>query len=301
MTIENAFEAFIEEKELALLSPESIKDYRWHVLALIRAVGADLELSALTYDLLKTKYLRPLLRRDDISRTTKSTYVRNVRFFLRWCNRNSLGLPFDASIIKSPKPDKKIVQVLTNEQTRLLFQSVEYSVPWVEDRNCAILALMLDSGLRQSEVCNLKRSDIDLSSTTLKVYGKGAKERLVATGATTRKMIGDYLRSCPFSDADALFVNRSGNALSKSAIRSVVFRLQKKTRLDLSSHKLRHNFATNFCVDNLRRTGSTNVADLQCLLGHSSIETTRKYEHFAYDAIAVEQSHSHLDMVYGVE
>lgn len=299
MTLGDVFEAYTEEKEMALLSAESIKDYKWHVLALIRAVGADLELSELSYDLLKRKYLRPLLARTNISRTTKSTYVRNVRSFLRWCGRNGYGLPFDAAIIKVPKPDKKIVKVLTDEQITLLFHAVEYSVPWVTDRNRAILALMLDSGLRQAEVCNLKRSDIDLNSNTLKVYGKGAKERLVATGATTRSLINDYINSCPFSDAAVLFVDRYGNALSKSAIRSMMYRLKKKTGLDLSSHKLRHNFATNFCIDNLRRTGSTNVADLQCLLGHSSIETTRQYEHFAHDAIAVEQSHSHLDMVFG--
>lgn len=300
MTVKDAFETYIEEKELALLSPESIKDYKWHVLALIRAVGADLELSALSYDLLKSKYLRPLLTRTNISRTTKSTYVRNVRIFLRWCGRNDYGLPFDASRIKTPKPDKKIVKVLTEEQIQLLFLAVEYSVPWIIARNRAILALMLDSGLRQAEVCSLKRSDIDLNSNTLKVYGKGAKERLVATGATTRSLIKNYLDSCPFSDAAALFVDRYGNAISKSAIRSVMYRLKTKTGLDLSSHKLRHNFATNFCIDNLQRTGSTNVADLQCLLGHTSIQTTRNYEHFAHDAIAVEQSHSHLDMVYGV-
>lgn len=300
MTVKDAFETYIEEKELALLSPESIKDYKWHVLALIRAVGADLELSALSYDLLKSKYLRPLLTRTNISRTTKSTYVRNVRIFLRWCGQNDYGLPFDASRIKTPKPDKKIVKVLTEEQIQLLFLAVEYSVPWIIARNRAILALMLDSGLRQAEVCSLKRSDIDLNSNTLKVYGKGAKERLVATGATTRSLIKNYLDSCPFSDAAALFVDRYGNAISKSAIRSVMYRLKTKTGLDLSSHKLRHNFATNFCIDNLQRTGSTNVADLQCLLGHSSIQTTRNYEHFAHDAIAVEQSHSHLDMVYGV-
>ncbi len=300
MTLGNVFEAYIEEKEMALLSAESIKDYKWHVLALIRAVGADLELSALSYDLLKNKYLRPLLARTDISRTTKSTYVRNVRIFLRWCDQNDYGLPFDASRIKTPKPDKKVVKVLTNKQIQQLFRAVKYSVPWITARNRAILALMLDSGLRQSEVCSLKRSDIDLNSNTLKVYGKGAKERLVATGATTRSLIKNYLDSCPFSDAAALFVDRHGNALSKSAIRSVMYRLKTKTGLDLSSHKLRHNYATNFCIDNLQRTGSTNVADLQCLLGHSSIQTTRNYEHFAHDAIAVEQSHSHLDMVYGV-
>lgn len=68
---------------------------------------------------------------------------------------------------------------------------------------------------------------------------------------------------------------------------------------DLSSHKLRHNFATNYCIDHVRQTGKTDVYDLSILMGHESIETTKKYEHFAHEIIAAENNISHLDMCLG--
>ncbi|MEG1145070.1 MAG: hypothetical protein RSE05_06865, partial [Clostridium sp.] len=67
-----------------------------------------------------------------------------------------------------------------------------------------------------------------------------------------------------------------------------------------SSHKLRHNFATNYCIDHVRETGKSDVYDLSILMGHESIETTKKYEHFTHEIIASENSISHLDNVYKV-
>ena len=75
---------------------------------------------------------------------------------------------------------------------------------------------------------------------------------------------------------------------------------KKKLPFDLSSHKLRHNFATNYCVDNLRKNGNSCVYDLSILMGHESMETTKKYEHFAHELLAVEDNHSHLDKVFQV-
>ena len=82
-------------------------------------------------------------------------------------------------------------------------------------------------------------------------------------------------------------------------MRLFVNRLQHKLPFDLSSHKLRHNFATNYCIDHVRQTGKTDVYDLSILMGHESIETTKKYEHFAHEIIATENNISHLDMCLG--
>ena len=92
--------------------------------------------------------------------------------------------------------------------------------------------------------------------------------------------------------------DRMGNQISRNAIKVFMNRLKHKVPFDISSHKLRHNFATNFCIDNYRKTGNTGVYDLSILMGHESIETTKKYEHFAHEIIAVENSNSHLDNIY---
>lgn len=92
-------------------------------------------------------------------------------------------------------------------------------------------------------------------------------------------------------DTDRMVLKVTGNA-----IRLFVYRLEHKLGFSLSSHKLRHNFATNFCLDNLEQKGTSNVYDLGIIMGHESIETTKKYEHFAHEFVAVKNSISHLDM-----
>ena len=159
---------------------------------------------------------------------------------------------------------------------------------------------MLDSGIRQKEVCELQKADIDKERMLMKVTGKGAKDRLVPLGYISSLFLDDYLSQCPYSNTAYVFVDRLGRPLSGNAVRVFVNRLQKKLPFDLSSHKLRHNFATNYCVDNLRKNGNSCVYDLSILMGHESMETTKKYEHFAHELLAVEHNHSHLDKVFQV-
>ncbi len=73
-----------------------------------------------------------------------------------------------------------------------------------------------------------------------------------------------------------------------------------KKIVHIYTDKLRHNFATNYCVDKLRKNGNSCVYDLSILMGHESMETTKKYEHFAHELLAVEHNHSHLDKVFQV-
>lgn len=71
-----------------------------------------------------------------------------------------------------------------------------------------------------------------------------------------------------------------------------------KLSFPFSSHKLRHNFATNFCIDNINEKGNSCVYDLSILMGHESIETTKKYEHFAHELVVAKNNISHLDMTF---
>ena len=126
------------------------------------------------------------------------------------------------------------------------------------------------------------------------------KDRLVPLSYISSLFLDDYLSQCPYSNTAYVFVDRLGRPLSGNAVRVFVNRLQKKLPFDLSSHKLRHNFATNYCVDNLRKNGNSCVYDLSILMGHESMETTKKYEHFAHEILAAENNHSHLDQVFQV-
>ena len=117
-------------------------------------------------------------------------------------------------------------------------------------------------------------------------------------GQISLQLLDEYIALCPYRDVKFVFCDRFGNQLSGNAIRLFVHRLERQLGFPLSSHKLRHNFATNFCIDNLRKTGNSHVYDLSILMGHESIDTTKKYEHFAHKMIAAENGISHLDNVF---
>lgn len=218
-----------------------------------------------------------------------------MKIFLCWIYEN-YDLSFDPHKIRLPKAPKKNVHIFNDVEIDTIFDSVKSSYTWITARNKAIVAIMLDSGMRLNEVSTLRQCNIDYQRMIFKVTGKGAKDRLVPFGNVTKNFISDYLLICPYK-SQYLFVDRCGGQLSKNAIQTFVNRLKHELNIDLSSHKLRHNYATNYCIDNLRIKGNTNIYDLSVLMGHSTIETTKRYEHFAYELIAAENSISHLDLL----
>lgn len=302
MTLECAFKEFILSKKLQNLSSETIKDYDNMISIFLRFVGPQTRLGSLTKDMVND-YILSVLDKG-LSKATVASYIRNMRIFLTWISRDMSEdeetLSFDPKKIKVPKTPKKNVHIYSATEIQYLLDSVCTSVPWLTARNRCILALMLDSGIRQCEVCTLLKSNVDFERMTLMVTGKGAKQRLVPLGYMSMQFIRHYYELCPYDDMDYVFLDRLGKPLTGNAVRLFVNRLKHSLPFDLTSHKLRHNFATNFCVDNLKISGNTHVYDLSILMGHESIETTKRYEHFAHELIAVENTISHLDKVYKV-
>lgn len=296
MLLRDALEEFLFVKRLAGLSDASISDYDIIIRIFVKGVGENADLSALTYrevsEFILGLYQKPL------SRSTVSTYVRNMRIFLRWCYKE-YDMTFNPEKIKVPKMPKKLVHIYSDAEIELLFSSVKASAPWIEARNRAMIALMFDSGLRQSEVCGLCHAGIDRNRMILKVTGKGAKDRFVPLGSYSLRLLDEYISLCPYSDNERVFLCRGGHPVTVNTVRLFVNRLKRELPFDLTSHKLRHNFATNYCLDNIKSSGNSNVYDLSILMGHESIETTKRYEHFAHEIIATENRNSHLDSIYG--
>ncbi len=294
MTLNSALDEFLFQKRLNGLNPKSIKNYRATLSLFVSGMGAETPLDELSFGRV-SQYLLNLLE-GSIARATASSYIRNIKIFLRWAYVE-YGLPFDPQKIKVPRSPKKNVHIYSDTEIRYIFSCIETSIPWITARNRAIVALMLDSGLRQCEVCGLMKQNIDWERNVLKVTGKGAKDRMVPLGNIAHILLEQYLSECPFKDSDLVFQDRHGNELSGNAVRLFVYRLEQKLPFAFSSHKLRHNFATNYCIDNIKTKGTTCVYDLSILMGHESIETTKKYEHFAHEMVAAESRISHLDNV----
>ena len=172
----------------------------------------------------------------------------------------------------SPKLGKYLPVVLSVEEVRAILKAAP------NERDRAILEVLYGCGLRVSEVCSLKISEVYLKDMFVKVMGKGSKERLVPMAPSTASAIMDYLSVRPESDAgceDVLFLNRFGRALSRVA----VFKMVKSVALvagvdkNLSPHTFRHSFATHL-VEN-----GADLRVVQEMLGHESILTTEIYTH----------------------
>lgn len=295
MTLGEHYEQFYFDKSIQGLSKSTLQDYYYCLLPFLNFVGNSLEVCKLDYKMIQ-KYMLSL-QCQGFAQGTISSYVRSMKIFLRWVSHEE-PLTLDISRIKVPRCPKKIIHLYTDDEILQIFQSVNTGIEWLDARNRSIIALMLDSGLRQSEPCTIHIKDIDFKKGTFKVTGKGSKERIVPLGNLANAFIKQYIDLCPYSITDYLFLLNDGNKMTGNAIKLFVQRMKKYLDFEFSCHKLRHNFATNYCVNQLDKKGTVDIYSLMIIMGHENISTTQKYEHFAHEIIASRNAYSHLDGVW---
>jgi len=183
------------------------------------------------------------------------------------------------SDIESPKLDKKLPEVLTETEISKLIESCDLNDNFGQ-RNRTIIEVLYGTGIRVSELINLKLSNIFFKENIMKITGKGNKERFVPLGNIALNEINQYLKirnkniiDTKFSDI--VFLNRYGRGLTRSMIFKIISDSYKKVGLDkkISPHTLRHSFATH-----LLKNGA-DLRTIQLILGHESITTTEIYTH----------------------
>ena len=181
--------------------------------------------------------------------------------------------------IESPKIENKLPEVLTEDEIKRLISSVNLDSEFGQ-RNKTIIEVLYGTGIRVSELTNLKLSNIFFDENILKVTGKGNKERFVPLGKIASIEIKKYLDdrdklkiNSKFSDI--LFLNRYGRQLTRSMIFKVINDYSKNAKIDkkISPHTLRHSYATH-----LLKNGA-DLRTIQLILGHESITTTEIYTH----------------------
>lgn len=293
MTVQETFDNFILSRRLADLSDKTIYDYRLFVTPFVRFIGSGRDFNSICQSDVNN-YILVLLKRP-LSRSTRATYIRHIKIYLLWCE-NEYGANYKAKNIKVPKSPKREVRIYSDDEVSQIFNSIKCENDWLTVRNKCIIALMYDSGLRQAEVCGIRYKGISFTDNRLTVHGKGDKERVVPLGNLTQLFLNSYIQLCPFK-SDIVFLNRRGEPLTCNAVKLMVSKLAAKLPFELSSHKLRHNFATNYCIDQYEKNGQIDVYRLMYLMGHEDIETTQRYLHFAYEIIASRNHISHLDKI----
>lgn len=297
MTIQQTFDEFILSRRLADLSPKTVSDYEQFVNPFVRFVGAETDVTELQQQDIN-RYIANLLDKP-LSKATRATYIRHIKVYLKW-TQNNYTVQYDYKRVIVPKTPKKNVRIYSTEELMEIFEHVHTESDWMTLRNKCIIALMYDSGLRQAEICTLERSRVTYSENRMVVSGKGNKERTVPLGSLAAQYMKEYLEKCPYT-SDKVFVNRRGKPLTGNAVKLLVSKLSRELDFELSSHKLRHNFATNYCIDQYEVRGAVDIYRLMILMGHEDVETTRRYLHHANEIIGTKNCISHLDKVIGGE
>ena len=294
VTVKTAYDEFISAKIREGLAQATIEDYENMVKMFVTFVGPIKTLDQIG-DQEIAQYAKHIVTRK-LSKATRATYIRHVKIFLCWLIHKKYPVSYTITALKVPKTPKRSVRIYTDDEVAQIFSAVSCREPWLEKRNRAILALMYDSGLRQGEVCELLRQDILSSTNQLRVIGKGSKKRYVVMGTLTKKLLDSYADDCPYQ-SKYMFLKRNGEQLTCKAIKCFMAKLSKQLPFELCSHALRHNFGTNWCVDQLEKRGYIDIYSLMYIMGHENIETTRYYLHFAQELLAGKSTISHLDLL----
>jgi integrase/recombinase XerC len=209
-------------------------------------------------------------------------------FFRHLCREGALEAN-PASLVHSPRVENKLPNHLTIEQIIKFIESPETDTA-LGKRDRAMLELLYASGIRVSELVNLNLTDIDFNNQTIRVKGKGRKERMTPFGDHARKALQDYLgvRGELLAEADpekldpaAVFMNYQGTRITTRSVGRMVDKYVKICAdiHHISPHSLRHSFATHML------DAGADLRAIQELLGHVRLSTTQQYTHVSMDKL----------------
>ena len=222
-----------------------------------------------------------------MSNKTITRHISTLRSFYKYLVRNKIIEDNPMLLISNPKQDMMLPHYLTYEDITKLLEITDKDTPY-DIRNNLIIELLYSTGIRVSELVNIKISDIDMKDESIKVLGKGKKYRIVYFGSICRTKIEKYLNirsTLNIKNIDYLLLNKRGDRLSDRSVRKVFEDIIKINHLGITftPHTLRHTYATHMLNE------GSDIRSVQELLGHSSITTTGIYTHV---------SNEHLRSVY---
>lgn len=281
--------------EAANRRPKTISGY----IDILHRLSSHLEMNGLTKSVIKLgrqeleDYIRHLKNssrwpnrpntgkdRGELSAITIQDHVRAIKIFWSWLFDNGYIEKNTLAKFPLPKIPKTIIKTLTIEQMQLFLKAIDKHTS-VGARNFCITLLMIDNGMRISEVVAIQIVDLDLTRCRVKIIGKGQKERIVPFTKITRKELMKYIKHhredlCSLDSPYLFPANDSGHVSIKS-IQQSIKRIANKAGphgIRCHAHLFRHTFATLF----LAKGGNPMV--LKDIMGHESMQTTQKYVHF---------------------
>ena len=216
--------------------------------------------------------------------TTISRHVSALKSFFKYLKINNIIKNNPCILISNPKKEKRLPKYLNYEDTERLLNSFNNNY-YLGLRNSLILEILYSTGIRVSEITNIKFKDISMNDKTIKIIGKGNKERYAFFGSKCYKLIKDYCKNSYKKlnkyNLEYLILSKTGKKINERQIRDVIDEATKLANIDMkiSPHVLRHTFATHMLNE------GADLRSVQELLGHENLSTTQVYTHLSNDRI----------------
>lgn len=224
------------------------------------------------------------LKKNNLNEKSISRNISCLKSFYKFLVIEKIVKDNPSESLFIPKIKKSLPNILSEEEVLKLL-NIELSDNF-SYRNKAMLELMYATGLRVSELVNLKLQDIDLSSDIVRTFGKGGKERIIPIGDYAKEYLEKYIYEYRSSmlkrnNNEYLFLNNHGNKMTRQGFFKIIKKIAKEKGIDreLSPHTLRHSFASH-----LLKYGA-DLRTIQELLGHSDISTTQIYTHITNEEL----------------
>ena len=255
------------EKYLSFLIKNNIKTFND-----ITSKDIDLFVSSL-------KFHQKYNRKTKYSSSTINRYISTIKNFHFYLSDNNIVDKDVSDKIYRPKSINKLPSVLNVEEINEIIDTIKLDKP-IDYRDKAIILIMYSSGLRISEVVNIKLTDLNLNENFISVIGKGNKQRIIPVANTTMHFIKNYIDNFRIkflkktNSKGYLFLNNRGTQISRVSIWKVVKKHAVPiTNENITPHVFRHSFATHLIE------GGADLRAVQMMLGHSDISTTQIYTH----------------------
>lgn len=241
----------------------------------------------LEVDFNKLREYLHFIQRFDYKKTTVARKIASIRTFYKFLFRERYIDSNPAVSLSAPKRPKSLPKFLTVEEVEQILNNIKIDTP-AGFRNKVILELLWATGMRVSELSNLNFGDLNIEQNEIKVFGKGAKERIVLISeraknyltqyiATVRKLLAPGYDIGEITDNSPLFINSTGYRLQNKTIRKAINEVVEKIELPkkVTPHVFRHSFATRL-IEN-----GADLRVVQELLGHAGISNTQIYTHIS--------------------
>ncbi|MBT3444144.1 MAG: site-specific tyrosine recombinase XerD [Flavobacteriaceae bacterium] len=215
-----------------------------------------------------------------ISANSQARRISAIKSFFNFLIFEKIRSDSPADLIEGPKLGRKLPVTLNLTEIEKILNGIELNQPHGH-RNRAIIETLYGSGLRVSELVNLRLSNIFFKEDIIRVIGKGDKQRLVPLGNYSKKFIKIYMdeirvfKKIKKEDNDVLFLNRNGRKITRAMIFTIIKESARKAGIKkkISPHTFRHSFATHLLEN------GADLRSIQLLMGHESITTTEIYTH----------------------